>query len=427
MSVSKAILIGLLLLFSNLAHGLPTPGKVGMVQYHNNQTNLTQETPPLQRRTRGPDRPSVSSTDVNPTNKIIRRYTAIGDGFAAGVGKDYPPLEGDQDQNCRRSKIGYPNQFVERYGVPLGITNFNFPACQNLQLGDMIASIGMNYSLSPLPRIWYNFGQPDLVSISLGADDDEAIKKLFEKCIKAIYDNHNTPVGHPQCNVVSAEIKEYTYNNQKKYEDFFRLVKTWNLAPGQKREVYVMGFPKPYGFPNTFQREHKFDCPYGHKGRDNFQHQWGMHGTNDVSDNLNKYLKIAADKAGVTFVDVDPKFENHRICDHVHGTVPSYVQIEAANTLVTCSEEKYNSINLGLLPSNSWVQERRGEDIFYPNKKGQAVMAEALAEAVLGVKFSHWEDKDFENDTPGENPDINNVVVPLEWNCPLGHPDCIPE
>ena len=398
-----------------------------MVRYHNNHTNLTDGSV---QKDHVPNRPSVISSNVNLKNKILRRYTAIGDGYAAGVGKDYTALEDDPNQECRRSKYAYPQQFVDRFGAALGVTNFNFPACHKSQLGDMNATVGkVDYSLSPLPRVWYDFGQPDFVSISLGADDNEAISKIMRKCIKPLYDRVDR--GHPwapppECTATSQALQAYFYSTESKYKDFFETVKTWNLAPGQKREVYVMGIPKFYGFPNNFDQSHRFDCPFGHRMSDFLHQQPGMHGANDVAGVLSSILKSAANKAGVTFVDVEPKFKNHRICDHVRGHVAVPIQVEARQTKMDCSEDKYDEIWHKLPQSNSWVQESRGEDVFYPNKNGQAVYAEALAEAVFGVKFRHWEDKNYENDTPGDNPEINNVEVPLEWDCPVGNPGCSP-
>ncbi|KAG6988838.1 hypothetical protein G7Y79_00069g096300 [Physcia stellaris] len=424
MSVSKIIFICLTLLFSNLVHGFPASENLGMVQYHNSHTNLTDGL--VQKA----HKPSIISSNFNLKNKILRRYTAIGDGFAAGIGKDYTALEDDPNAECRRSKYAYPQQFVDRFGAALGLTNFNFPACHKSQLGDMNATVRkVDYSLSPLPRVWYDFGQPDLVSISLGADDNQAISKITRECIQPLYnriDRGHPWVPPPHCTATNQALQTYFYNIESEYTAFFETVKTWNLAPGQKREVYVMGIPKFYGFPNNFDKSHRFDCPFGHRMSDFMHDQPGMHGANDVASVLSTILKRAADKAGVTFVDLEAKFNFHRICDHVKRYVSVNVQVAARQSSMDCSERDYNELWNKLPKSNSWVQESRGEDVFYPNQKGQGVYAEALAEAVFGVKFRHWEDGNHENDTPGDNPEIDTVDVPLEKDCPVQDPQCTP-
>ena len=121
----------------------------------------------------------------NPNNKIFKHYTAIGDRLAAGVCIECPKIENDTDiQRCQRTVDSYPYQFVNEFGGSIGLETFNFPACDLDQdystIGDQIES---GFSLSPLPRVWYDFGQPDLVTISIGVEQNDAYTHIREKCI----------------------------------------------------------------------------------------------------------------------------------------------------------------------------------------------------------------------------------------------------
>lgn len=125
----------------------------------------------------------------NPNNKIFNHYTALGDGLAAGFGLDNQIYtENDTDiYGCQRSVNSYPYQFINEFGDIIGLKTFNFPAC-NLDngyntIGNQIES---GFSLSPLPRVWYDFGQPDLVTISIGVEEHNSYTQIREKCIPSL-------------------------------------------------------------------------------------------------------------------------------------------------------------------------------------------------------------------------------------------------
>lgn len=124
------------------------------------------------------------SRSRNPNNKVFRHYTALGDKLAAGVGLYNPNIEDDTNQRCQRSVNSYPIQFVKEFGDSIGLTTFNFPACNTDSNSSAIGNqIESGVSLSPLPRIWYDFGQPDLVTISIGIEENNSLTQLRETCV----------------------------------------------------------------------------------------------------------------------------------------------------------------------------------------------------------------------------------------------------
>lgn len=124
----------------------------------------------------------------NPNNKIFNHYTALGGGLAAGFGLGDIYIENQTDiYGCQRSVNSYPYLFINEFGDSIGLKTFNFPAC-NLDIGykSIGSQIESGLSLSPLPRVWYDFGQPDLVTISIGVEEHHSYTQIGEKCIHSV-------------------------------------------------------------------------------------------------------------------------------------------------------------------------------------------------------------------------------------------------
>lgn len=193
-------------------------------------------------------------------------------------------------------------------------------------------------SLSPLPRIWYNFGQPDLVTISLGAAEEELYPGIRANCVDNLGRLKPNDVEYQEhCWAAMRRAWQRVNKERKNYEDLFQWVRKHDLAPNQKREVYILGLPKPFSLTEFWCPVNRFLPPY------ELLKEW-----NNIVGAWNDMLREEADNAGITYVDVDKKFDWHRVCD-----------------------------------KRPWFYIDATEDFLYPTAKGQGVLRDAVAEAAL--------------------------------------------
>lgn len=289
-----------------------------------------------------------NGVDWNPTDKIFPHYTALGDSYASGVGA-FNRLDGDPSATCRRSTESYPYQFLTTFGDAARISSFSFPACTGADTAGASAQIGADGAVvtdEPLPRIGYDFGHPDLVSISVGGNTGRMFGTTIEKCVLALFDYawDSADYAHP-CEVAWYNDYVTLYGLGDSLPTLFEKARTTNLKLGQEREVYVLGYARFY----TTDKGHEH-CPKDHVLPTPTLDGIALE-INAIVGTLNGVLRKAAQEAGVMFVDVDEVFEGHRICDR-----------------------------------HCWFQTRYedGEDIFHPTKDGYQAMMLAFEKAVLG-------------------------------------------
>ena len=239
--------------------------------------------------------------------------------------------------------------------------NFNLPACYADEEFYKISNrqITNASSLSPLPTIWWDFGQPDLVSISLWPTGQHAAPPdLYLGWLTTAYHCAGLPSrGHRPApdwckNDVQSDLDAIEAQTPE-LEELFTKALTFNREEGQKREVYVIGFPRPW-------------APFDH-GCDKVKPL----GDNPVStrkdlnrlvDGFNDKLREVATKVGVAFVDVQEKFDGHRLCDELEN----WFQID-----VDHDRDPYQFFLL-------------------PNWKGYGAIKEAFAEAALEIRIGEW-------------------------------------
>ena len=148
---------------------------------------------------------------------------------------------------------------------------------------------------------------------------------------------------------------------QEEYEILFKKLQTHDLAPNQKRKVFVMGSPHPYSLTGSL-------CPDDHRSP---PHRTSSP-INKFFTEWNAALREFADNVGVIFVDVDKKFDWHRICD-----------------------------------TDPWFHVRAGQDFMYPTPKGYSAMKDAFAEVALGIFVEHNEENGLMV-VPNTIPNIKN-------------------
>lgn len=282
------------------------------------------------------------SIDPNPQHKVYRHYTAIGDRIAAGTNPDRLPIENDTAYECGRSLHAYPFSFADEFGPSISLTNFNFPACAaNTTILSMYDQLGSGISLSPLPRIWYDFGQPDLVTVSIGAMENELYPELRAHCVDNIKNNFkpSNPKYIEECTDAIRKAYERVNKSRQSTEELFQFVRKIGLAPGQKREVYVLGLAQPFSATESY-------CGL----KDKLPPKRLLREWNKVVGFWNTMLADEADNAGIRYVDVDRKFHWRRICDR-----------------------------------HPWLYADGTSSFLFPNANGSAQIRDALAEEVLGI------------------------------------------
>ena len=285
--------------------------------------------------------------DYNPTDKVFAHYSAIGDSYASGVGA-FNRLPSDPSTSCRRSTESYPYQFLTTFGDAARISSFNFAACTGADTEgttNQIGDDGAKVTDLQLPTIGYDFGHPDLVSISVGGSTGGLFSTLIEKCVLALFDySWESSSYHSPCEVAWYNDYVTLYGLGQSLPTLFRKAKSTNLKQGQKREVYVLGYAQFWTTDKGDKhcpKEHVLPTPPLSIADE----------LNGVVRQLNTVLKKAADEARVTFVDIDEVFDGHRICD-----------------------------------KDEWFQTHYadGEDIFHPTKDGYEAMMQAFRKKVFG-------------------------------------------
>ena len=351
-----------------LTHGKPVAASPVIFPHCGNDNASTDALAALPRR------------ETGPKPKDYRHYTAIGDGYAAGTGLGFKPFDNDNDARCRRRQESYAYQLVTLIGDKLGIQSFNIPACiddgpeqvkKQIDNGDS--------SVSPLPHVWHDFGQPDLVTIHAGLYErdagDEGQDSAFHQLIYNCYTG--SLIEEPGCQAAMLKAQELFVTNQARYEDLYFTALTFNLAEGQSRDVYVLSYPLWYrgdtgGAALCPVHEDKVPWPeFDPDGPDGTA--LGPDGTglgpgdtkqvssmmNNIVAQLNAKIRRAVDAVNmkkddlpgaVHFVDVDAAFADHRVCDKE-------------------------------LP---YFNEQAGSDLLLPTEAGHLAIAQALSVAITG-------------------------------------------
>jgi lysophospholipase L1-like esterase len=116
-------------------------------------------------------------TDEQKQNSLI--YAALGDSVAAGSGLTAVNNATPADERCARSKLGYPAVLASQLHAKL-----IFAACGGATATDLTTSQNVaNPHIAPQLDAAFKAGTPDLITVTLGANDThwiEAIQKCYE-------------------------------------------------------------------------------------------------------------------------------------------------------------------------------------------------------------------------------------------------------
>ncbi|MDI1490976.1 MAG: hypothetical protein OHK93_002181 [Ramalina farinacea] len=235
-----------------------------------------------------------------------RRYTAIGDSYTSGIMR-LSAINRDPDKECWRTMGSYAWQFARRHIDT--IETFGFPACSGADTAIIEKEINSTEEGNRL-NPHYEFGHPDLVSITAGGNNGDTFTGVIKGCV---YPSHELMFS---CKKALKKADKVLDHLQPELETLYRHAKTHNLPSTgiEWRDVFVLGYARFYNIDGG-------DCPI--LGSQHFPiPSLGPNGiaakVNKLVLRMNDVIKAAAEAAGVAYVDIDAAFEGHRICDKPH-------------------------------------------------------------------------------------------------------------
>lgn len=294
---------------------------------------------------------------------MFKSYTAIGDSYASGAGdlrdKSRIYLDYDPDWSCKRTRDGYPWQFYRKYLLDT-LESFNDVSCSGANTTEIIQQINTGPAVFPIKegRPGYDFGTPDLVTISAGGNNGDVVWHVVDECVKSI---RKLSVDSDEymriCGEALLQANEALDTLQPQLEDLYGQAKVHNLLPDQKRSVYVLGYAQLWYAKKTrdecYGKDDVYVPPLG-------PNESGIQ-MNALIVKMNGVIKAAAEAQQITYVDIDAGFEGHRICDE-ENYPNEHVEFQKGFWTYVFHKDKYAP--------------------FHPTADGYTIMMEALAAAI---------------------------------------------
>lgn len=213
-------------------------------------------------------------------------FTVVGDSYSSGDGA----FGGWGSGNCKRNKGSHGS----RLNSILKPTTFAYLPCSGASVPNILKKQVKSK----------HFGTPDLVTMTAGGDNGGIFVKILLGCIlhksKKKCDNA-LKVGEETLLTIPATLTPV-------YEAIMNKIGDDGVPP----KVLHLGYVKMWARDTDAS-----ECP-----KEGTNVSWATNGIggyrdkiNDLISRINKATKEEADKWGVTFVDVCPYFEGHRLCD----------------------------------------------------------------------------------------------------------------
>lgn len=253
---------------------------------------------------------------VNGESYTKVNYLALGDSFSSGEGvKNYRPGTDFADNRCHQSVDSYPYLL---HSLLSNTGTFQDIACSGAKTKDVVIADRKTYikagvqahnkdlenfdneiftNYLPGYRGQINFvdkNKPQIITMSMGGNDI-GFTNILTKCVLA---------SSVSCYHSYEDRQEIVANINSQYSRFLQMYQTLkkSAAPGAK--VYIIGYPqiaKVNG--NCANNVH-------------FSNEEIIFGS-QLINYLNSIIKLAADHAGVFYVDVEDAFAGHRLCEPI--------------------------------------------------------------------------------------------------------------
>jgi lysophospholipase L1-like esterase len=286
------------------------------------------------------------------TSGIIHQqdYLALGDSYISGEGAfNYQEDTDTVDNKCHVSKISYPLLA----GHDLNYNSYHSVACSGAHTTDItdtsngykgqttykktrkeleqngeISQILTNFSQGYIDQLdFVSQYQPKVITVSIGGNDI-GFSSIVRKCVVSPDACYNTYEDR-------LELVRQTNNKIPTLVDTYTKIK--NAAAPDTR-IYVVGYPqiaKPGG-----------DC-----GANVHLDAQEIDFSRMLVDYLDSVIKVAADKAGVKYVDVQDALYGHRLCEAGRGSLAmnglTLGKDSPVNTFGPLGNESYHPNNMG--------------------------------------------------------------------------------
>ena len=242
-------------------------------------------------------------------SKSFKKYYAAGDSYSAGPGETGQDVDGPSFPGVEESIIRHSGAWPKVLQQALGIPDeaFTFGSCGMFK----------NKEIRELQIQGPDFGDPDLVSLTLGGNEDNAFLRVMLACAQHMpYSKY----GDTTCEHALYAAESMV---QKVEQDIYETIKLAGLqnnpGGGSSRTVLVMGYPATYDFGIDKQVGCLIDKDYRKR-------IW------DIGVGLNNRISSAVDRLNqeqgpqglmvgpkasfeAVYVDPNPAFDQHRLCD----------------------------------------------------------------------------------------------------------------
>lgn len=291
------------------------------------------------------------------------QYLALGDSFSSGEGAyNYRP-ETDIDTNhCHQSYDSYGYRLQQ--AIP-DISSFKSVTCSGAKVKDIIltypkesdyntgdpqahgmpdanSNINIENNFLPGYRLQKKFiekNKPQIVTMSIGGNDI-GFSDILKKCVVSLSDS--------TCYSTYEQRKELVSIVNGIYPKLLETYRQLKAGAAQDAKIYIVGYPQI--------AKANGNCANNvHFNNDEIIF------SNQLVTYLNSVIKMAADHAGVRYVDVEQALTGYRLCE----TASSKVAVHG----------------LSMSDSKRLIDEKEpaARESYHPNKLGQQLLANAVA------------------------------------------------
>ncbi len=251
-------------------------------------------------------------------NTASMNYIALGDSYASGEGEGndnfYPETDIHGVNMCHLAKNSYP--FL--IGKDLQLDSTHSVACSGAKILNLAGNGTFDTSLTSTYRTnqylkdvqgnslgswlpgyyaqtdFVKDSSPSIVTISISGNDI-SFKDILERCL----------LGSGTCYKSYEDRLELVELINNQFDKLVNLYASIKQSTVPDARIYVIGYPSIVK-PNASGNE----C-----GDNVFLNQAETTFANDLEDYLNSVIQLAAEKAGVGYVDDGNVFDGHRLCE----------------------------------------------------------------------------------------------------------------
>jgi lysophospholipase L1-like esterase len=343
-------------IFPKLKQLLPTIDMVGTVRFANDHTITFVA---RYKNAAGQYRYADYAMTANGWPTSIKQYLALGDSYISGEGAmNYRDGTDTADNQCHQSLVSYPYLLSDNFISSASV------ACSGARMHNVDSTLTYGQSAyqvmappndgvvnnamhahSPGYKSQDAFvaaDNPEAVTISIGGNDI-GFGDILEKCVhptKYLADNLETASTCYDTYEDRAEVVNLINDQFTKLRSLYKNLKG---SENSTRRVYVIGYPqiaKVGGDCGLNVQMNADEVAFGH----------------ELISYLDSVIKLAADQAGVQYVDTEHAFDGHRLCEAQSG------------------QAAVNGFTISKTPTGGYDFKAS----FHPNQRGHQLLADVI-------------------------------------------------